>query len=224
MSYPRNSPRLLKGGIVIVDVATSSVTRVISLQYNPDTLHRTLQLQAAGTEEKDRSEALRLKGPAVETIKLEAEIDATDQLAGPASNPDAVQYGIHPQLAVLEALAHPSSSDLLANSALQDMGSLEIIPMESALTLFAWSRSRIAPVRLTEFGITEEAFDINLNPIRAKVSLGMRVLTVDDLGYQHPGGVLFMNYLIQKEQLAARSASPTLTSLGMSANLFGGGS
>jgi len=223
VSYPQNSPRLLKGGIVIVDVATSSVTSVISLQYNPDTLNRTLQPQAIGADEKDRSEALRLKGPAVETIKLEAEIDATDQLADPTSNPDAVQYGIHPQLAVLEVLVHPRSDDLLANSALEDMGMLEIIPMESALTLFVWSPSRVAPVRLTDFAITEEAFDVNLNPIRAKVSLGMRVLTVDDLGYQHPGGVLFMNYLIQKEQLAKRSASPTLASLGVSANLFGGG-
>ena len=208
----------------MVDVATSSLTRVISLQYNPDTLNRTLQPQAIGADEKDRSEALRLKGPAVETIKLEAEIDATDQLADPGSNPDAVQYGIHPQLAVLETLVHPASGDLLANSSLEDMGMLEIIPMESALTLFAWSRSRIAPVRLTDFSITEEAFDVNLNPIRAKVSLGMRVLTVDDLGYQHPGGVLFMNYLIQKEQLAARSASPTLASLGLSASLFGSSS
>lgn len=223
MSYPQNSPRLLKGSIVIVDVATSSVTGVISLQYNPDTLNRTLQPQAVGADEKDRSEALRLKGPAVETIKLEAEIDATDQLAQPASNPDAVQYGIHPQLAVLEVLVHPASADLLANSALEDMGMLEIIPMESALTLFVWSPTRVAPVRLTDFSITEEAFDVNLNPIRAKVSLGMRVLTVDDLGYQHPGGVLFMNYLIRKEQLAARSASPALSSLGVSANLFGGG-
>ena len=44
------------------------------------------------------------------------------------------------------------------------------------------------PVRITEFSITEEAFDPKLNPIRAKVSLGMRVLTVDDLGFDHKGG------------------------------------
>ena len=42
------------------------------------------------------------------------------------------------------------------------------------------------PVRLTDFSITEEAFDTMLNPIRAKVSLGMRVLTVDDLGFAPP--------------------------------------
>ena len=58
------------------------------------------------------------------------------------------------------------------------------------------------PVRITDFSITEEAFDAALNPIRAKVSLGMRVLSVNDLGFEHKGGSLFMAYLQQKEQLA----------------------
>ncbi len=71
------------------------------------------------------------------------------------------------------------------------------------------------PVRLTEFGITEEAFDPNLNPIRAKVSLGMRVLTVNDLGFSHKGGSLFMTYLQQKEQLATWSPQGTLSALGL---------
>src|SRR5438128_69531 len=94
------SPRLLKGGLVQVDPDTARVLRVISLQYNPDTLTRTLQVQASsGGGAADQSEALRLKGPAVETIKLEAEIDAADGLDDPASNPDAVALGIHPQLA-----------------------------------------------------------------------------------------------------------------------------
>ena len=222
MSAFPNSPKLLKAGIVVADVATSTIQRVISLQYNPDTLTRSLAPQALASDEKDRSEALRLKGPAVETIKLEAEIDATDQLADPDNNPDAVQFGIHPQLAALEVLAHPSSTDLLANSALEAQGMLEIIPMEAPLLLFVWSRNRITPVRLTDFSITEEAFDPDLNPIRAKISLGLRVLSVDDLGYQHPGGILFMNYLAQKEQLAARSVSAALSVLGLNANPLGG--
>ena len=61
------------------------------------------------------------------------------------------------------------------------------------------------PVRLTEFSITEEAFDPLLNPIRARVSLGMRVLSVNDLGFDQPGSNLFMAYLQNKESLAARS-------------------
>ncbi len=61
------------------------------------------------------------------------------------------------------------------------------------------------PVRLTEYSVTEEAFDPSLNPIRAKVSLGLRVLTIDDLGFAHPGGRMFMTYLGNKEQLAAQT-------------------
>ena len=53
--------------------------------------------------------------------------------------------------------------------------------MEAPLTLFVWSAQRILPVRITEFSVVEDAFDPTLNPIRAKVSLGLRVLTVDEL-------------------------------------------
>ncbi|HVK51506.1 MAG TPA: hypothetical protein VM469_07215, partial [Pseudoxanthomonas sp.] len=80
MSGHPNAPRLLKGGLVLLDPVGGAVRRIIALQYNPDTLTRTLQVKGTGAESGDRSEALRLKGPAVETIKLEAEIDATDAL------------------------------------------------------------------------------------------------------------------------------------------------
>src|SRR5262245_21955907 len=207
------SPRLIKGGLVLIDSETSVVQRIITLQYNPDTLSRTLQVQSAGTEGGDRSEVLRLKGPPVETIKLEAEIDATDQLE--LAEPTATQLGIHPQLAVLEMLVYPASRQLQDNDRLAQAGTLEIVPMETPLTLFIWSKQRILPVRLTEFSITEEAFDPALNPIRARVSLGMRVLSVDDLGFTHKGGSLFMSYLQTKEQLAARSQGGALSMLGI---------
>jgi len=200
------SPRLVKGGLVLIDPDTSAVQRVISLQYNPDSLSRSFQIKAFAGDAGDRSEALRLKGPPVESIKLDAEIDATDQLEMPDQNPNATQFGILPQLAALETIVYPSSSQLLANNALAQSGTLEIVPMETPLTLFVWSKSRILPVRLTDFSITEEAFDPALNPIRAKVSLGMRVLTVDDLPFSHKGSSLFMHYLQAKEQLAAKSS------------------
>ena len=209
-----NSPRLLKGGLVLIDPDTSAVRRVISLQYNPDSLSRTLQVQGTG-ENASPSDVLRLKGPPVETIKLEAEIDATDQLEFPDQNPAAGDVGLHPQLAVLELLVHPGSTQLQANRALANAGMLEIIPVAMPLILFVWSKSRLMPVRLTDFSITEEAFDPNLNPIRAKVSLGMRVLSVTDLGFEHKGGTLFMSYLQTKEQLSTRSPGGALGVLGL---------
>lgn len=210
-----NSPKLLKGGLVLIDPETAAVRRIIALQYNPDSLSRSLQMQGFGGESGNRSEALRLKGPAVETIKLDAEIDATDQLEFPDRNRAAVETGIHPQLAALETMVYPTSSQLLANNALARSGTLEIVPMEAPLTLFIWNKSRILPVRITDFSITEEAFDPALNPIRAKVSLGLRVLSVDDLGFSHKGGSLFMSYLQTKEQLAAKAQGGALGAFGI---------
>jgi hypothetical protein len=126
-----------------------------------------------------------------------------------------VEFGIHPQLAVLEMLVYPTSTQIRKNNSLARAGTLEIIPMETLLTLFIWSKSRILPVRLTDFSITEEAFDTALNPLQAKVSLGLRVLNINDLGFDHPGGSLFMIYLQQKEQLAAKMKSGNLSGLGI---------
>ena len=202
-SFP-GSPRLIKGGLVLLDPTTARVQRIIVLQYNPDSLSRTFQVQAV-SEGSDRSEALRLKGPPAESIKVEAEIDAADQLEFPEQNPTTIQFGVYPQLSALETVVYPASSQVQANFIMAQRGTLEIMPMEAALTLFVWSAKRILPVRLTEFSITEEAFDPTLNPIRAKISLGMRVLTGDDLGLSTKGGSLFMNYHQQKERLSTLS-------------------
>lgn len=212
-----NSPRLVKGGIVTMDPDTSAVQSVIALQYNPDSLTRTLQIQAVpGGQDGVRVDALRLRGPAIETLKIEAEMDATDQLEFPKRNATAVQYGLLPQLAQLEMLVNPTVEMLEADDSMANAGTLEIIPLEQPLTLFVWSRSRVMPVRLTDFSITEEAFDPNLNPIRAKVSLGLRVLNVDDLGFSHPGGRMFMTYLSNKEQLASLVPNTAISVLGLS--------
>jgi hypothetical protein len=209
------SPRLLKAGLVLVDADTARVLRVISLQYNSDSLSRSLQVQTAGGEAATRAEPLRFKGPAVETFKLEADIDATDQLEFPDRNPSATQFGIQPQLALLESLVQPTAAQLAAVDREASSGTLEIAPMLAPLTLFVWSRSRIVPVRVTDFSITEEAFDPSLNPIRAKVSLGLRVMSTDDLSFSTKGGSLFMAYLQSREQLAGKVQSATLTTLGI---------
>lgn len=213
MSTFPNAPRLLKGGIVVIDPESGAILRIIALQYNPDTLSRSLQPKSVGADTTDRSQALRFKGSAVETFKLEAEIDAADMLeSGDAS---VAEVGIHPSLAVIEALVSPTSAQLTALNSLAAKGTLEIAPMLSPLSLFVWSRHRVTPVRITDLSITEEAFDPNLNPIRAKVSLGLRVLSVDDLGFDTKAGNIFMAYLRNKEQLALRYKAGALSALGI---------
>ncbi|MDQ1436897.1 MAG: hypothetical protein QOK43_526 [Acidimicrobiaceae bacterium] len=208
------SPRLVRGGIVLVAPDTGAVLRIISLQYNPDSVTRSFQVQAVG-EGGERLQPLRLKGPPVETIKVEAELDAADQLEFPDRFPDTAHLGIHPQLALLESLAYPSVAQLVASDRAASAGTLEIAPMESPLTVFVWSASRIVPVRLAELSVTEEAFDPNLNPLRAKVSLGLRVLSVNDVGYRHRAGSLYMAHQSRKERLAGRAAAGTFSSLGI---------
>ena len=126
-----------------------------------------------------------------------------------------VQSGIYPQLAALEILVYPASAQLQADIGLARSGTLEIAPAESPLLLFVWSKSRVVPVRLTEFSITEEMFDTSLNPIRAKISLGLRVLSVNDLGSSHRSTSLYLSYQQQNERLAASAAAGQLGSLGV---------
>lgn len=213
-SYPR-TPYTLKCGIVLANPLTLQAGRVIVLQYTPDHLSRTLQVQSVTGESGDRTEPLRLKGPPIETFRLEAEIDATDQLEFPDTNKSAVEVGLFPQLAALESLITPSSAQIEAADAMMLHGTIEIAPMESPLALFVWSAQRVVPVRVTEFSVTEEAFDVSLNPTRARVTLALRALTINDFGIEHPGASLYMSYLKNKEALALRAVAGTIGQFGL---------
>jgi hypothetical protein len=198
------SPRVLKGAIIGVD-PVNPYASIILFQYNPDTLRRTLQAQAAGATQSngsvDRSEALRLRGAPVENITLDVEIDATDQLAN--ANPLATSMGVYPQLSALEMLLYPKSSLVIANTILALTGTIELIPPEAPLTLFIWGPKRVLPVRLTTFSVTEQAYDVDLNPIRASVNLGLRVLSYSDLSLTNPGYYLFLAHQVTKEVMAS---------------------
>lgn len=214
MTFPK-SPKLRKGGLVLLDPRTSRVLKVIALQYNPESLSRTLQSKGTDAEDGDRSEALRLSGPPVETIKVEAELDATDQRAEAQKGSKQSENSLHAQLAILESIIYPSSQQLSQHIALANNGVMEIAPAESPLTVFVWSAERVVPVRVTEFSVTEEDFDPELNPTRAKVSLGMRVLNADDLGFDHKGTNLFKVYHQKKEQFANQFRQANLSSFGI---------
>ena len=198
MSTFPGSPQVQKGAIIGLD-PFNPLASIIIFQYNPDTLTRTLTAQTVGGNAA-QGEALRLKGPPQETITLAVEIDAADQLEK-AGFP-ATAMGVYPTLASLEMLLYSKSALVIANEVLARAGVIEVIPPEAPLTLFIWGVKRIVPVRLTTFSITEEAFDTSLNPIRAKVSLGLRVLNYQDLGMLSVGGALFMAHQIIKEVMA----------------------
>lgn len=192
------SPKVMRGALVVNDPQVPT-PRVIAFQYNPETLTRSLESQGSGESEL---EALRLSAPPVETIQLEAVLDAADRLG--AGDPGAEELGLHAQLAALELLLYPPSSRVLGNAALLAAGSLEVLPPEGPLVVFIWGRQRVLPVRLTEFSVTEEAYDPRLNPIRVRISLGLRVLSYHDLPRGHRGYDLFLAHQAAKEALAVR--------------------
>jgi hypothetical protein len=206
------SPRLLKAGLVLMNRETEAIERSVVLQYNPDSLSRSLSARGAG-DDSDPLEAHRLSGPPIETITLEAMFDATDGLE--EKNATAAELGIAADLAALESVLYPTSQQLAEQDALASRGSIEILPVTTPLVLFVWGRRRILPVRITDLSITEEAFDAQLNPIRARISLGLRVLTVNDLAYGSVGGGLSLLNHQSKERLAARGAGRAFSALGI---------
>lgn len=214
MSTFPGSPRLQKGAIIGVDLF-NPLASVVVFQYNPESLTRRLTARAANPDPA-RGEALRLAGPPQETINLTVEIDAADQLE--RSDAIAETLGIHPALASLEMLLYPKSAVMIANEVLARVGVIEVVPPEAPLTLFVWGMKRILPVRLGEFSVTEEFFDPDLNPIRAKVTLGMSVLTYYDLGLLSVGGALSMANQVAKEVMATMGSAGAIAG-GVSASL-----
>ena len=173
-SFP-GSPRVARGAIIYLEFH-DPVPKVILFQYNPESITRTVRAQSSEGSSGGQSEPFRLSGPPVETISIEIQLDATNELEHPDQNQNAVTMGISPQLSALELILYPKSSQLILNNILSLSGELEILPPEGPFTILSFGPKRMVPVRLTGFSIAEEFYDINLNPIRAKVSLEMRIL------------------------------------------------
>jgi hypothetical protein len=199
--------RPLRGALAWVGVPPGAVV----FQYNPDTMTRRLE-PMAGTEGGGKLEALRLVGPPRETITLNVEVDAVDQ--PDLGDPSAGFTGLEPVLASLELLVYPHSGVTLANSILAAAGVIEVIPLEAPFTLLVWGAKRVVPVRLTGFSITEEGYDVDLNPLRARLELSLHVLSTADLKLYHPGYSLFMVHQITKEMTARSSSTTALQQVG----------
>lgn len=201
------SLRLSKGAIVGLDVL-KPVASVVVFQYNPERVTRQLRPKL-GSPDGAEGEAMRLAGPPEETFSLEIEIDAADQLAD--GNPVTTAMGIAPQLAALELMLYPASARVIANEVLAATGLIEVVPPEGPLALLVWGPRRVLPVRLTEMSVAEEAYDPALNPIQAKVTVSVRVLTYDDLGVRSVGGGLFLVHQVAKEVMANIGSAMSFT-------------
>jgi hypothetical protein len=209
----------LKGALVAIDPASPLATSIV-FQYNPATVTRELQARTADMSGGGgaRAEALRLSGAPIETIALEIEIDVTDQLEH--RDPIATTMGIYPQLSALEMLIYPKSRLVIANQARAQLGMIELVGPQAPVTFFIWGVKRVVPVRISGMTIREEAYDTLLNPIRASVSLNLRVLSYTDLQYTDPGYGLFLAHQVAKEAMAiVGSVTGLANALGDTANL-----
>ena len=107
-------------------------------------------------------------------------------------------------------LIYPKSALVIANTALLATGTMEIVPPVGPLTLFIYGWKRVVPVKITSLSITETAHDPQLNPIRADVALGMRVLTYNDVSLMHPAYWTFLTHQVVKETLATMASVANL--------------
>ncbi|HEX8572907.1 MAG TPA: hypothetical protein VF759_09160 [Allosphingosinicella sp.] len=204
-----STPRLIKGALVGID-PKNPVASIVAFQYNPHSMTRKLEArQAAGGE---RGEAFRLTGPPKETITLAIEIDATDALE--EGDPIAIASGINPTLAALEMMLYPKSRDVIKNMTQSALGMVEIDPAPGPMILFIWGPTRVLPVKLTNFSIAEEAFDPLLNPTRAKVDLGLAVLSYNELKFGSPAHALFLVHQVAKEVMATSNVFNSAAALG----------
>ena len=205
--FPR-SPRLLKGALALYDTddSTSEAT-VVVFQYNPEQVRRTLanrtqQRQPGAGTQGAREDVLRVAGPPVETINVSIVLNAADQLEAPDQNPDTAEKGLYPALAALELMMYPPSLDAEELERQAAAGEVQVAPAHLPLTVLVWGGNRVVPVAITSFSITEEQFDPRLNPIRAKVDLGLKVLTFMEFPGTSVGRDAYIAYQKKKEELA----------------------
>ena len=215
MSMLQGGARTRRGAIVALDPA-NPMASVILFQYNPTQLRRTLEPRLTA-EGGAASEALRLAGPPRESILIDVEIDAEGQPT--TADPGAFPTGLHPQLAALEMLLYPKTAAVLRNAVLERLGVIEVVAPEAPLTLLVWGTKRVVPVRLTTFSVQEDAHDADLNPIRATVSLGMDVLTYQDLPPTSLGYGLFVAHQVAKEAMATTNGTAVATGLPNAASI-----
>jgi hypothetical protein len=213
--FPR-SPKLLKGALVIFETRLPVPTNFIIFQYNPSSMNRTFMQFASTIDPRmGAGDTQYITLPPLESFQASVELDATDQLEAPGSNPLAVAVGLHPALAALEMLISPPSTALILNKVLALAGSSIISPAQIPLVLFVWGPARVVPVRVMSVSIVEEAFDTLLNPIRAKVSLEMRSLSLIELfAAGPPFDTLGIVNLVAKEVLARANAVNSAVQIG----------
>jgi hypothetical protein len=209
MSEFPGRPPVQKGALIVYESQTPGTqpTCQIVFQYNPETLRRTFATRTPPREASQstaaREDVLSVPGPPVESITLTIELDAADQLEDPKHAEAVDENGLHGALAALELLLYPATAQVSQIEAQAEAGAVQVHPGDTPLVLLAWGASRVVPVQLTSLSVTEELFDPLLNPIGAKVELGLKVLTYMEFTRASVGRDTFIAHQKHMEELAS---------------------
>ena len=203
------SPNLLKGALIQFSAPMLiPIPNIIVFQYNPETMTRSLTpwqppTPATGEDSASAEASAAKKTNSLaqpydpkETFSLTLELDATDALESPSTHPVAVVAGVADRISAIEMLCYPPGDSALggllnvsvnvsigaggisvSTGAAADTLNRKSVPV----VLFFWGPGRIVPVRITSVSVEEQQYSTLLYPVRAKVTLNLRVLDADDL-------------------------------------------
>lgn len=213
-----------KGALIAIDRTNPSAKTVVAFQYNPLGLSRELKgvypqktdphdegapATAARETPKVKAKApmieddSRFAGTASQTISLTITLDASDD-GGPTSG--GYPAGILPQLAALELLINPKSSDVSSYIQRADSSTIVVLPNLAPRILFVWGPNRVLPVKIGSLSVQEKEFNSSLNPIFAEVTLQLTVCPFDRATSQELSYLL--TNLQKLETMSALAAAP----------------
>lgn len=184
-------PKLLRGAFV--EYGLSLPPLLFAFQFNPETLTRgrtaTFQSPGAGGAGSDGSgcrdgseqmarSCLAQVSVTEENISLTLQLDATEDLD--SGDGLTQNFGIGPQLSVLELMIYPKTDQLFGLPIGNLLGTTDQFGAAQAkvipILLFIWGRKRVLPVVMTSLQITEQEYFPDLNPKRASVAVQLKVL------------------------------------------------
>jgi len=224
------SPKLLKGAIIqFSSPLLVPIPNIIVFQYNPESMTRTLTPWAPAPQSQEVDDpkvvaALAQPFDPEESFSLTLELDAADALESPDSHPIATIAGVADRIAALEMLLYPPGDSALGGL-LNSVGSffgatpVDVVPRKTVpVILFFWGPGRIVPVRITTFSVNEQAYSPTLYPIRAKVTLGLRILDATSFGDDDSATVSIAKACYtftraQKESLALANVANSVESI-----------
>jgi hypothetical protein len=185
-----NQPKILRGAFVEFGISLPPL--IVVFQFNPLTISRSREATVdSGRTPRNLLKSvtadslLDVRGQQVvkvgeEKLSFDIRLDATDKL----NDGDAItqEFGVAPQLSTLELMMIPKGQGLLgaAVSALLGAAGSGFSFVDDAknppVILFVWGRKKVMPVNITSMQIKEEEFSVDLNPVRATVSVSLQVI------------------------------------------------